>query len=161
MRNRSRNSTILCAGLSLLIAINSSHAQRIEPVAVTLQPPVDSSVSRTPREPINSTGGIVGGLVGGVVGMYAGAMLGNAMSKGRTQCDDCGYVLLAAVVGESIGLATGTHYGARGNANVGVTSLASAGIGVAGVFAAFGAPILAALVPVAQLAVVLAMERPD
>lgn len=63
-------------------------------------------------------------------------------------------------VGESIGLATGTHYGAKGNAHLALTSLLSTGIGIAGVFAAVvGAPVMLALTPVAQLAVVLAMER--
>lgn len=94
MRNSRRRTTILWAGLGMLFAVDTSRAQRIAPVVVVPQPSLALSAYQPPRQPINSTRGIVGGVLGAYAGPYAGGMLGNAVASDRPSCDDCGYAFL-------------------------------------------------------------------
>jgi hypothetical protein len=111
-------------------------------------------------------GGLVGGSLGGLAGAGVGILIAEAKQSRTNGCgggDLCGLpeAVLSTIVGESIGLAIGSHYGARGRGSLTGEILASVGIGVAGTILgayAGGWPIL--LVPVAQIATVLALEHP-
>lgn len=75
-----------------------------------------------------------------------------------------GPALLGFGLGESIGLAIGTHLGASGRGNVAGTAISSFGILVGGLVVAGSAPhgtpaVAIVLIPAAQLALALAMER--
>jgi hypothetical protein len=111
--------------------------------------------------PLAVGGAIVGGGLGGLAGIGVGIFV--AENKHCVSDEYCGLLeaLLSVVIGESIGLAVGTHYGSRGRGSLTGEILASVGVGLAGTILgayAGGWPIL--LVPVAQLATVLALEHP-
>jgi hypothetical protein len=114
---------------------------------------------------ISVAGGIVGGVLGGVGGAFVGTMIGVTSAEG-CQEEYCalGPALIGFGMGEAIGLAVGTHLGARGCGNVAATAISSVGILIGGLVVAIAAPrgtpaIALALVPAAQLAVALALER--
>jgi hypothetical protein len=115
------------------------------------------------RPGIDAVGGVIGGLLGGAGGALAGTMIGARVAAGcREELCQLGPALLGFGIGESIGLAVGTHFGARGRGDVALTALTSVGIMVGGmlVSVAAGEPLIALpLVPMAQLAALLAMER--
>jgi hypothetical protein len=98
--------------------------------------------------------------------MLAGAFGALAITnRGTCSGEDCGLAsfIIGGAIGESIGLAVGTHYGSRGRGNVALAALASTAIGAAGLAGAFAAeraaPVILIAVPIVQLAVTLAMER--
>lgn len=163
-------------GLSLTslaaVPMNAQRARdaRLAPVAVGWAPPEAGDTTRVPLPAgsyeINVGDGIVGGLLGGAVGGVAGygaaiLIVRSKRCSGNDEFCGLGDALLSIVVGESIGLAVGAHYGSRGRGSLVGASLASAGVGVAGSVLAVlsGGPALV-LVPVAQLATVLLLEHP-
>jgi hypothetical protein len=109
--------------------------------------------------------GIVGGVLGGVGGAFVGTMVGAASASGcRGEYCAFGAALVGFGIGEAVGLAVGTHLGARGRGNVAATALSSVGMLIGGLVVAATAPrgtppIALTLVPAAQLAVALALER--
>jgi hypothetical protein len=117
------------------------------------------------RSEINAVGGIVGGLIGAAGGAFVGAMVGASSASGcHGEYCAWGPALIGFGLGESIGLAIGTHLGASGRGNVAGTAISSFGILVGGLVVAGAAPrgtpaVAIALIPAAQLAVALAMER--
>ena len=115
------------------------------------------------RAGINAVGGVIGGLLGGVGGALAGTMIAVQSSSGcKAEYCQLGPALLGFGLGESIGLAVGTHLGARGRGDVALSALTSMGIMVGGVLVsvAVGEGRMALpLIPLAQLAAALSMER--
>jgi hypothetical protein len=117
------------------------------------------------RTEINVGAGIAGGVLGGVGGAFLGTVIGASSASG-CQGEYCAFgpALLGFGLGEAIGLAAGTHLGARGSGNVALSALTSVGILVGGLLVAAAAPpgtpaIGLTLIPAAQLAAALAMER--
>jgi hypothetical protein len=120
-----------------------------------------------PRREIRPVGTIIGGVLGGVAGTFLGGMAGAAAVEG-CQGEWCGVgsVLLGAALGESLGIGIGAHIGSGStrHANIATTSLASAGILVAGTLmgAALGhgelSTIMIPVTPALQLAAALAIE---
>ena len=117
------------------------------------------------RSEINVVGGIVGGLLGAAGGAFVGTMVGASSASGcRGEYCAWGPALLGFGLGESIGLALGAHLGARGRGNVAMTAISSVGILVGGLVVAGAVPrgtpgVAITLIPAAQLAMALAMER--
>ena len=110
--------------------------------------------------------GIAGGVLAGGLGLGLGLISGANLSSGP-DCpgEDCGLfgAIAGAVIGESVGLALGTHYAGAGRGNVLATTLASTALGMVGVAAAWSAegaaPYIIGVTPIIQGAVILAMER--
>lgn len=154
---------ILGALLLTAVAGTSSFAQRVTPVGATPADERQIVEIQPPRQPISTGRGIVGGILGGAVGLVVG---GPSAGVGGPKCGDisCSF-LWGAVVGESIGLALGTHYGSRGNGNRAKSMLATTGIGLVALTALFAsgsdgtALTILSVTPVVQLAVALALER--
>lgn len=98
-------------------------------------------------------------------GAYTGVYLA---SKQRCSGEACGLAAagLGFLVGESIGVAVGTHIGAGGKGNLLLETVVTTAITAAGVAVMAGyhnssssaIPITLVLVPLAQLAAVLAIE---
>ncbi|MDQ6633519.1 MAG: hypothetical protein M3Z10_02050 [Gemmatimonadota bacterium] len=137
--------------------------QRLE-LSTRFEPSTAGRRDTTERPPeINAVSGIIGGLVGGAGGALAGTMIGAQAAAGcHGELCQLGPALLGFGLGESIGLAVGTHFGARGRGDVALSALTSVGIMVGGVLlsaAAGEGMITLPLVPFAQLAAALAMER--
>jgi hypothetical protein len=138
-------------------------AQRLE-LSTRFEPSTAGRRDTTERPPeINAVTGIIGGLVGGAGGALAGTMIGAYSASGcYGELCQLGPALLGFGLGESIGLAVGTHFGAHGRGDVALSALTSVGIMVGGVLlsaAAGDGRITLPLVPFAQLAAALAMER--
>jgi hypothetical protein len=138
--------------------------QRLE-LSARFEPSMVGRRDTTERPEINAVGGIIGGLVGGAGGALAGTMIGAQSAAGcHGELCQLGPALLGFGLGESIGVAVGAHLGARGRGNVAMTAISSVGILVGGLVVAGAAPrgtpaIALALIPAAQLAMALAMER--
>ncbi|MFL5605798.1 MAG: hypothetical protein ACJ8AD_05070 [Gemmatimonadaceae bacterium] len=114
---------------------------------------------------ISIVGGLIGGLLGGVGGAFLGTVIGASSARG-CQGEYCAFgpAIIGFALGEPIGLAIGTHLGARGRGNVAATAISSIGILVGGLVVAGAAPrgtppVAIALIPAAQLVMALAMER--
>ena len=117
---------------------------------------------------INRAGGIAGGLLGGALAGAIGAAIALEQSR-RCEGDLCGlgYGLLGFAIGEPIGLAVGTHIGAKGHGNVLLSSFASFGLLIVGGALTAGvssvAPPLGVVgviaVPAVQISAALAIER--
>ncbi len=164
-----RNPVLL--GLSLLLVIPSvrGQAQQISPVApVAYRAAAGTPLSgeQEPTKPVRMAGGIAGGIAGGATGLLLGMYGGVAIAEGgNCRGEECGLLgaILGLTVGESLGMAVGTHFGSRGHGNLALAALTSTAIGVAGLYACAGAegaaPVILSAVPVIQLAVLLAMER--
>lgn len=161
----------LTTALTVPLAAQRAGDLRLAPVAAAPPALVVADTQRVPLPPdlseIDVGRGVAGGILGGALGGLAGygvALL--IVENKQNSCggkDFCGLAegLLSVVVGESIGLAVGTHHGSRGRGSLIGGSLASIGVGVAGSILgalAGGLPIL--LVPVAQIATVLLLEHP-
>jgi len=160
------------AAMLLLVGIQTSYAQRIEPVAAFSRSVSTDATSRqsaqieAPKGPFLTWGGVGGGIVGGTVGIFGGMLAGVALAHvGTCAGEDCslGSALAGAAVGEMIGLAVGAHVGSASRGNLVVSALTSVGIGAAGALAlrrpGGAAPAIALAIPVLQLAAVLALER--
>jgi hypothetical protein len=156
--------------LLTLTAASTSFAQRIEPIAASSRTLASSTSNQVAQQispkPMNPWGGVAVGVLGGsagfAAGLFAGATLGRPSSCSGEYCGLEGAVI-GAVVGEAVGLAVGTHYGSRGHANLAFTFLTSTAISAAGIAAAASSgqsgPMILSVVPVIQLAILLAMER--
>lgn len=133
-------------------------------------PAAGPSEGSTPRAPARERGApvvglVVGGLLGGAAGFGAGALVGYALGGGDLLCGDdpCGLEEAAygAIVGQSVALPLGVHVANGGRGNYGLSLLASAAIGAAGVLVINatndGTPFL--VVPVAQLVSSILIER--
>jgi hypothetical protein len=110
---------------------------------------------------LNHGRAIGGGLALGLVGAVGGSLVGAATASGcKGEYCALGPVALGLAIGESVGVALGTHLGSGGHGGVGTAMLVSTAIGITGVFAAAASGGIALpLVPVVQIATVLAMER--
>ncbi|HEX2091142.1 MAG TPA: hypothetical protein VHG28_02025 [Longimicrobiaceae bacterium] len=110
---------------------------------------------------------VLGGIAGGTVGALVGFGVGLGLNRGCTGDEICLIpALLGSIVGESLGVPLGVHLaeGRRGSLLLGAgASLGIAGVGLAGmaVLGDSGPPAqgIAVLVPVAQLAASIAIER--
>jgi hypothetical protein len=175
--------TLLSSSLVFLLAALPSEAQQLAPLAVRAwgAAPMDGSTTSvvafatvrdalpTAGRRISPVGTIVGGVAGGVVGTLAGILAGSSMSEGcRGETCQLVPVVLGAVIGESVGLATGAHIGSRSSSHghIVASAFASAGIVIAGAFVGAGlsgvaGPLGMVMVPVTpalQLATALAIE---
>jgi hypothetical protein len=163
----------ISAGTMLVVtAAHTSFAQQMEPAAAssrmlsTESSFTPSAVSQVTTRPVNMWGGVAGGVLGGGAGFFGGMMLG-ASEISRRNCtgEDCGLAnaIIGSMVGESVGLALGAHYGSRGRGNLAIQMLTSTAIGAAGFYSAWyaegAAPIILGAVPVVQLLAVMAMEK--
>jgi hypothetical protein len=166
----------LSAALLLLLAGVPCRAQYLAPVAVrrlataaATHQARDVAASRDTladgRREISRVGAIVGGVAGGVAGAYVGLEIAaNATRNCRGEFCGFGEALLGLGLGESIGLAVGAHVGSRSDRheNIFITSLASAGILVAGTYAGVmlgpAGEIMVPLTPMLQLAAAVAIE---
>jgi len=112
-----------------------------------------------PRGP-NTGGMVLGGLLLGAGGLFAGALLGDRMQ--RYPCEDCiEGALYGALVGESLAIPLGVHLGDRRQGNAGIALATSVGIGVLGLGAAAATDEwrLLFVIPVAQIATSIVIER--
>jgi hypothetical protein len=79
---------------------------------------------------------VIGGLIGGGLGLLAGALGGAGLGAvvDASDCEDCTLAgaAVGAFVGEAVGVAVGGHLGGDGRGRLGVMSIVSLGIGVAG-----------------------------
>jgi hypothetical protein len=114
-------------------------------------------------------GGVIVGFAGGTILGFAGAYTGAYLAtRNRCSGEDCGLAaaILGFLVGESVGIATGTHIGAGGKGNLLLEAVVTTAITAAGVAVIAGyhnssssaIPITLGLMPLAQLAAVLAIE---
>ncbi|MEO5818502.1 MAG: hypothetical protein ABIT20_24750 [Gemmatimonadaceae bacterium] len=160
------------SAMLVLTAAHTSFAQQMEPVAASsrlrstetaFSPSAESQVT---TRPVNMWGGVAGRVLGGGAGFFGGMMLG-ASEISRRSCtgEDCGLAnaIIGSMIGESVGLAVGAHYGSRGRGNLAIQMLTSTAIGAAGLYSAWyaegAAPIILGAVPVVQLLAVMAMEK--
>jgi hypothetical protein len=160
------------SAMLMLTAAHTSFAQQMEPVAAssrvlsTESSFTPSAESQVTTRPVNMLAGVAGGIAGGSAGFLGGMLLG-ASEISRRNCtgEDCGLAnaIIGSVIGESVGLAVGGHYGSRGRGNLAIQMLTSTAIGAAGLYSALyaegAAPIILGAVPVVQLLAVLAMEK--
>ena len=132
----------------------------LEPSAARARPDTTES-----RSEIHVVRGIIGGVIGGVGGALLGTQIGVSTASGcQGELCQLGPAVLGFGLGESIGLAIGTHLGAGGRGNVAMTALTSLGTLAGGLVVAAAAPrgtpaVAVTLIPIAQLAVALLMER--
>jgi hypothetical protein len=163
----------ISVGMMLVLTVaHTSFAQRHEPIAASSRslstdgswtPSVESQVT---NQPANMWRGVAGGILGGGAG-FVGGMFAGASDLSRRNCtgEDCGLAnaILGSMIGESVGLAVGAHYGSRGRGNLAIQLLTSTAIGAAGLYGAWyaegAAPLFIGVTPVFQLAAVLAMEK--
>lgn len=171
---------LILSMMSLPLTAIPSEAQRLTPVAlrgsdtsmtIALPQPVPSLEARRDTQPasrsaFNPLGGVAVGLLGGIVGTFAGGYIG-ALSAAGCHGEFCGLgsALTGAGIGESIGVALGTHFGSgsRRHENIMLTSLTSAGILVGGTLLGVAmnraGVVMLPLTPALQLAAALAIER--
>jgi hypothetical protein len=160
---------VLATALLLLVPARGT-AQRLPPAYLR-----DTTTSPDPRDggrrdtaaraPAPVGGMIVGGLAGGTIGFFAGGYAGFALDGGNRVCGDdpCGVegALWGVVLGESVVLPLGVHIANGRRGNYGTELLTSVGIAVGGVMLAAasdsGIPLL--LVPIAQIASGIAIEK--
>ena len=104
---------------------------------------------------------VMGGILGGAAGLAAGAMVGRQI--GDEGCEDCwaDEVFWGAVVGASVGLATGVHLANGRRGSLANAALASLVIGAGGLLAAGLAdgPALLLAIPIFQIAGAITIER--
>lgn len=149
-----------CAGALLLLALPSA-AQRSEPAGVQ-RAEVSGVEASTPvptrRDTVTDAAGIrvIHGVVGGLLGAVGGAFIGGVI--GMTTESEPGTLFMLGV-GQSIGVAVGTHEGTRGRGNVALSALASFGILlVTARNVHVSSPALYTVVPALQVATALAIE---
>jgi hypothetical protein len=158
-------SALLAAASS--IDVPSLAAQRLEshpfPTfdARRTPPPVARTIVTVARSPDPNTAGMLfGGLLLGAGGLFAGALLGDRMQA--YPCEDCiEGAFYGALVGESLAIPLGVHLGDRRRGNAGTALAASLGIGALGLGAAAVTDEwrLLLVIPVAQIASSIAIER--
>ena len=111
------------------------------------------------------TGGIVVGVAGGTALAVAGTLIGASVaSPCRGEWCQLAGAIPGFLLGESVGVATGAHIGAGRKGNLLHEILIASAISTAGVAAVASGhgsgigPVMLGLVPIAQLAAVLALE---
>jgi hypothetical protein len=153
------------------VAYNAAH--ELDVAAATVVERVDAplAVRAAPRDTLparrelSRTGAMIGGIGGAVVGAFAGVAIGAGSAEG-CHGEDCGLVqaVLGFALGESLGLAVGTHLGSRSteHSNIILTTLTSTAILVGGTFIGAGMQqagvVMVPLTPVMQLAAAWAIE---
>jgi hypothetical protein len=108
----------------------------------------------------NTGGMLLGGILLGAGGLFAGALLGDRMQS--YPCEDCiEGAFYGAMLGESVAIPLGVHLGDRRQGNAGTALAASLGIGLLGLGAAAATDEwrLLLVIPVAQVASSIAIER--
>ncbi len=107
-------------------------------------------------------GGALGGAVGLVSGAFVGAVAGDVLSRGGCY-SECGFgwMILGAYAGEIVGIATGVHIANAGRGSYPLALLTSTGAGLVAAVAVVGTvgDNYALLIPVVQIAAVIAVER--
>lgn len=112
------------------------------PGAVRAQPAAPAPASPAPaarfavisRDTVEESGAaddadlMIGGLVGGGLGMVFGGLLAARLSNGPS-------AVAGLIVGESVGVAVGTHIANDGRGELGLSALASTALAVGGIFA--------------------------
>ena len=149
---------MLLVPVLVVLFARSASAQWLPAPFVTLRgqaPRARQALSRAPG-PGHPVPAVLGGVVGGAAGLFAGGMVGAAMES-DCHCDDLALagIVYGGLIGESVGLALGTHLGDGRGGNFALdllTSAAGAGLGLA---LAAGENGGAALISVAALQVVL------
>jgi hypothetical protein len=165
------STTIMYLSLATLLAA-PSEAQYVAPAGVQrLELPVDRENGRatarrdTVEGQMDPVLGLVGGVIGAASGALIGGMFGGVAASGCTgELCHLGSVAIGVGLGESFGLALGTHLGAGGRGNVALSALSSFGILFGGVLVGVSAPrgtpaIALTIIPVIQLVAALAIER--
>ncbi|MEW5927141.1 MAG: hypothetical protein AB1941_06645 [Gemmatimonadota bacterium] len=166
---------LLAAALLALAAASPASAQRAAPPLSALRVPVTAlaPAAYQPALPqsgprTDGAGMAFAGLAGGAAGLLGGALLGYVVETGLTGCageEWCGFrgVLLGGVVGEVTMLPLGVHLANRGRGSYGSGVAATALVGVGALLVAAGmgdaVPATALLVPAAQLAAAVAVEK--
>lgn len=157
---------LIPVSFSLAASPSPAIAQRQTPAFRALERADPTVVEQYPtliRPASNPAGTVVGGVLAGTAGLFAGAMIGGSLENSYwpCNCDDPGLVgaVYGALIGETMGLATGAHLGNGRRGNLGLDVLVSAGTAVLGVAMLSGGDGSALLaLPVVQLVAVAVTE---
>lgn len=154
------------------VATSSPSEMEIVPVGIAEHADAPIALRRASRDTLPTPRALsrTGAMIGGIGGAVAGALLGTAIGAGTAQgChgEFCGLAeaALGFAMGESLGLAVGTHLGSgsREHGNIVLTTLTSAVILVGGTMLGASAGragvIMVPLTPALQLMSVWAIEN--